>query len=250
MKAANKSILLRLDHRNPVPLRIQVEQLIRSLTQLPEYVAGKPLPDENSLARMLGISRMTLRTGMAPLIFEGLLERRRGVGTRVARRSQQSGLGSWYSLTREMEAKGLKVVNYRILARKVALPSDIAGALNLKPGTPVLRLERLRGWNGLVVTHMVTWFHPRLKLDEKTDFNRPLFETVEQSAGFVMARTREEVAARPADPTLAKLLNVAPGVPLLYRSQTILDAAEKPLFHNRNYYRGDLFTLTLDIRRE
>src|SRR5580658_8349817 len=103
--------LMALDHHSPVPLRAQVEHLLRELARKPEYQNGKLLPDEVMLAAQLGVSRGTVRSGIGKLVFEGLLERKAGVGTRVAQRAE-SGVRAWRSFSREMAAKGINVENY------------------------------------------------------------------------------------------------------------------------------------------
>ena len=45
--------MLRIDHNSPVPLRAQVEQLLRDLVLKPEYQKGALLPDEVALARRM-----------------------------------------------------------------------------------------------------------------------------------------------------------------------------------------------------
>ena len=242
--------LLKVDRNSYVPLHVQVEKILRELILLPEYAAGKFLPDENTLALKLGISRMTLRNGINRLMYEGALERKRGVGTKVAPpRIQQSGLRSWYSLNREMADKGIKVVNFKLEVNWCKIPPVPANALGVKAGVEVLRMERIRGWNGQRVTRMVSWLHPRLGLKGNEDFSVSLSETVERETGVRISRTVEEVAARPADAEVAARLEVEAGSPLLYRSQLILDAGDKPVFYNENHYRGDMFTLSLDVKR-
>src|SRR5512147_119204 len=106
--------MLKLDHQSSIPLCAQVEQLLRELVRQPRYQQGALLPDEVKLATQLGISRGTVRSGISKLVFEGVLERKAGVGTRVAPRHAESGVRAWRSFTREMAAKGIKVHNFRL----------------------------------------------------------------------------------------------------------------------------------------
>jgi len=73
-----------LEHGSAIPLHVQVEKMLRDLIRKPEYQNGALLPDEVTLAMKLGISRGTIRAGIGKLVFEGLLQRKAGVGTRVA----------------------------------------------------------------------------------------------------------------------------------------------------------------------
>ena len=61
----------------------QAESFLRDLISSDEY-KGKMLPNEIELAEQLKISRNTLRQAINKLVSEGLLIRKKGVGTRVA----------------------------------------------------------------------------------------------------------------------------------------------------------------------
>lgn len=242
---------LRLDRRAGVPLHVQVERLLRDLVRRNEYRGGRPLPDEVSLARRLGVSRSTVRAGMARLVFEGLVERRAGVGTRaVSPRPVTSGLSSWQSFTREMEAKGLSVRTFSLGTEWEPAGKEAARGLGIAAGTRVLRLDRLRGWGGEPVVHFRSWFHPRLGLTGREDFERPLYALIEDCCGIVAESSHEELDAVGADDGMARLLGVRPGTPLLKRVRTVTDPGGKPIEYAVVHYRSDRFTLTLDIRRD
>ena len=241
---------LRLNHRSAVPLHAQAQQLLRDLVRQPSYRDGALLPDEVSLATRLGISRGTLRAGIAQLVHEGLLERRAGVGTRVRPPAAESGLGAWRSFSLEMARKGIRVENYRQDFRLAEADAAAVRALQLKTAASIWQLDRVRGWAGRPVLHSRSWFHPRLGLTGREDFSRPLYEVLERETGVVAEKAREEFVAVAADTALAKLLAVNPVEPLLLRSHTVFDAAGRPLEFAQVHYVSTRFALTLDLRRE
>lgn len=240
---------LRLDHNSPVPLHAQVEQLLRAMIRRREYQEGSLLPDEVSLARRLGVSRATVRSGISRLVFEGLLERKAGVGTRVAPSPVQSGIGAWHSFTHEMERMGIAVQTFSIAAEMAATDEETAAALQLPPGTRVLRLDRVRGWDGEPVVHFRSWLHPRLDLTPETDFRDPLYAVIERHASVVADRSHEEMNAVAAGPAMAATLAVPAGTPLLLRRRLVSDPGGNPIEFSVVHYRSDRFTLTMDIRR-
>lgn len=77
---------LQIDHNSKLPLHVQVEELMRNLIASPEFTNGALLPKEIELANQLGISRSTIRQATNKLQNEGLLKRKKGVGTTVARK--------------------------------------------------------------------------------------------------------------------------------------------------------------------
>jgi GntR family transcriptional regulator len=240
---------LRLDHRNRLPLHSQVEQLLRELIQRPEYQKGALLPNEVALSRQLGISRNTLRAGIARLVYDGLLERKAGVGTRVAHAPRESGIGEWHSFTHEMERKGIAVQTFAIDARFVNAAGETTRALKIGAGRPVLRLDRLRGWDGAPVVHFRSFVHPRLELSGREDFSRPLYEVIASETGALADHAHEEMRAVAAGAAMAKLLRVHKGTPLLQRKRVVYDAGDRPIEYAVVLYLSSRFTLTLDLRR-
>ena len=241
--------MLKLDHQSSIPLRAQVEQLLRELVRQPKYQRGALLLDEVKLATRLGVSRGTVRSGISKLVFEGVLERKAGVGTRVSRRHVESGLRAWRSFTREMAAKGIKVQNFRLDYRMVTPGSEAAQALQLNSATQVWRLDRVRGWNGKPVLQSTSWFHPRLGLKGDEDFTAPLYETLEKATGVRPHHAREEFLAITAGADTAYLLHVTQGTPLLLRRHTVFDPGNRAFEFAEVCYVSARFTLTMDMRR-
>jgi GntR family transcriptional regulator len=241
---------LRLNHRSAVPLHAQAQQLLRELVRQPAYREGALLPDELTLASRLGISRGTLRAGIAQLVHEGLLERRAGVGTRVRSPAAESGIGAWRSFSQEMARKGIRVENYRQEFIRAGADEAAARALQIKFGTKTWRLDRVRGWSGQPVLRSRSWFHPRLGLTGREEFDGPLYEVLERETGARPEKAREEFMAVAADTDLAKLLAVKRGQPLLLRSHTVFDTGGRPIEFAEVHYVSPRFALTLDIRRD
>ena len=103
-----------LNHKSAVPLHAQVEELLRKMIEDTEYKNGKFLPNEVDLSKQLGISRNTLRQATNKLVYEGLLIRKKGVGTIVADKSVDSRLKNWLSFSQEMNAKGIEIKNFEL----------------------------------------------------------------------------------------------------------------------------------------
>lgn len=231
------------------PLHRQVETRLRQLAALPEFQQGALLPDELTMANRLGVSRGTARAALTRLVHDGVLERKAGIGTRVARPRAESGIRAWRSFSREMAAKGVRVENFDSVFRPHPATAAAARALRIAPGTPVLRLDRVRGWDGRPVLLSQSWLHPRLRLKGDEDCSRPLYDWLEQETGVIAELAREDFTAIAALPAVARRLRVRPGTPLLLRRHTVADAAGRPIEYAEVRYVSARFTLTLDLRR-
>jgi GntR family transcriptional regulator len=232
------------------PLHRQVENRLRQLSVLPEFQNGALLPDELTMASRLGVSRGTARAALMRLVQDGVLERKAGIGTRVARPRPESGIRAWRSFSREMTAKGIRVENFSTDFRAYPATPDAAQALRLAPGTRVQRLDRVRGWDGRPVLLSRSWLHPRLRLTGHEDFSKPLYDLLEQESGIVAESAREDFIAIAATAAAAHRLRVRPGTPLLLRRHTVCDASGRPIEYAEVHYVSSRFTLTLDLRRE
>ena len=101
-----------IDPYSPIPLHYQIEQFLRELIKKEEYISGKLLPTEVELAKRLGTSRNTVRQAINKLVSEGLLIRKKGFGTIVLQHQLYTKVSNWFSFTKELQSRGMKVKNY------------------------------------------------------------------------------------------------------------------------------------------
>lgn len=223
--------------------------MLRELIEKPEYQNGKLLPNEIHLAKKLGISRSTVRQATNKLVYERLLVRKKGVGTKVAKNNITTKLNKWTSFTHEMDEKGMVFRNYSIKVAMVQPDKEIQQLFNIRDGVKVLRMERLKGPDSGPVVYFISYFHPRTELTADDDFSKPLYETLERDHHIVATVSKEGISAILADAKLSKLLQVKVGDPILFRKRVVCDAGDRPIEYNLGYYRADRFTYTIDIER-
>jgi len=240
---------LKIDHTSPVPLHAQVENLLRELIQLPEYKKGGFLPKEVELAKRLGISRNTLRQATNKLEYEGLLVRKKGVGTKVAEKTVTTQLQSWLSFTQEMNEQGVNFNNFLLQTEWVEADEKIASFFKIEVNSQVLKLSRLRGDDDGPFVFFESYFHPRIGLNMKDDFSRPLYEILEEDYHVVPSLSKEKIKARSASAITAKRLLINQGEPVLVRERFVFDPGDRPLEYNIGFYRADKFTYSIDIKR-
>lgn len=243
------SMNLKIDHKNHIPLHIQTEELLRKLIRSPQYSKGKLLPNEIELAKQLAISRTTLRLAINKLVYEGLLVRKKGVGTKVSNNTVSSKSVNWLSFSQEMAARKIPIKNFELKLKWVKPDENIANFFEIKTDKKVLKMERLRGQPEGPFVYFVSYFHPRIGLTGKEDFLRPLYEILEKDYMVIASLSKEEITARAADKFLAEKLNLEVGSPLLVRKRFVYDQGERPIEFNMGYYRADSFVYSIESRR-
>ena len=241
---------LTIDHKSNIPLHSQVEDLIRKMADLEKYKNGQFLPNEVELAKQLGISRNTLRQATSKLVYEGVLVRKKGVGTRFAEPSVDTRLKSWLSFSQEMKAKGIKIRNYEINVEWCVPDKEVTNFLGIPEETKVLRMERLRGTYKRPFVYFISYFHPRIGLTGKEDFTRPLYEILEKDYSTPVKTSKEEISASGANTIQAKKLELKPGQAILVRKRLVYDPGDRPVEYNIGFYRGDSFSYTIESERD
>jgi GntR family transcriptional regulator len=239
-----------IDHKSIVPLHAQVEELIRKMAVKPEYKNGKLLPNEIDLAKQLGISRNTVRQATNKLVYEGVLIRKKGVGTWFADSSVNTRIRNWLSFSQEMKSKGIQIINYEINAEWIIPDPGVADFFGIPKNNKILKMERLRGREDGPFVFFISYFHPRIGLTGKEDFTRPLYEILEKDYSVVVKISKEELSALSADKILAKKLGIKPGDPILKRKRLVYDPGSRPVEYNIGYYRADSFVYTIESERE
>ena len=227
-----------IDHKSPVPLHAQAEALLRKLIEEPEFRNGGFL------------SRNTIRQALNKLVFEGLLVRKKGIGTTVADRSVSSKVTNWMSFTQEMEAKGLVPETFEISVSWVRPIPDVVNVFGVPAEKEVLRLIRLRGLKDNPFVYFVSYFHPRIGLTGEEDFSRPLYDILEQDYSTIAKLSKEEIRACAADGFIAGCLNINKGFPILVRKRVVFDPGGRPIEYNVGYYNSDSFVYSIESDRD
>ena len=119
---------MKIDHSSDKPLHIQAEEILRRLIESEEYKNGKLFPNEVELSEQLHISRNTLRQAINKLVFEGLLVRKKGYGTKVVKKGIVGGVKNWLSFSQEMKMLGIEIRNFE-LHISLKRPTEEIGSL-------------------------------------------------------------------------------------------------------------------------
>ncbi|MCT8268378.1 histidine utilization repressor [Afifella sp. JA880] len=130
---------LKLDGEGP--LHDQIRRAIADPILSGSWEAGKRIPPEVSLMETFGASRMTVNRALRALADQGLIARRRRVGSFVAPRAGEHAVTSIGDIRHEIEARG-ENYGYELMQRQEA---RVSAAMSLATGvaaeTPILHLH-------------------------------------------------------------------------------------------------------------
>lgn len=117
---------------------IQREVLRRIRTR--EWTPGAQIPNETDLAKEFGCARTTVNRALRQLAEDGILQRKRRSGTRVALHPVARTVIDIQIIRSEIEERG-GAYSYRLLTKEVAdPPHKVSFVLNLPSAVPMLHL--------------------------------------------------------------------------------------------------------------
>ncbi|WP_236682812.1 GntR family transcriptional regulator [Thermus filiformis] len=220
------------------PLYLELAERLRAGIRQGLY--GPALPPERGLAEAFGVSRDSVRRALALLEEEGLIRKRRGSGTYVARRA--TFRARLLGFSEEMRALGLEPATRPLKAQLLPASPEEALALGLSPGEGVWRLERLRLADGepMALERAVL---PSWALEAPPEAS--LYQALE-ARGLRPVRALQRLRAVAAREE-ARVLGVEPGAPLLYLERVSYLADGRPVEFVRSLYRADRYELLLEL---
>jgi GntR family transcriptional regulator, nutrient-sensing system regulator len=235
-------------HSARIPKYYQVKRQLLELTRT--MTPGMPVPPERELAQRYGTSRTTVRQALAELVIEGRLLRMQGKGTFVAvpKIAQVLELSSY---TEGMRAQGLHPQTHILDSGYISADDELAALLDIRPGSRVLRIHRLRLADGqpmsVDASHLSARRFPGLH--RSLERHPSLYEALATDYGVEVAEAQETIETVLADPRDARLLGVDVGLPLLLLSRHTFDSGGAPVEWAQSRYRGDRYKLVTRLRR-
>jgi GntR family transcriptional regulator len=237
---------------NNQPLYLQAIEALQSLIEQGVYPPGAMLPPEDTLAGQLGVSRLTLREALGYLEGDGIIERKRGVGTFVQKPSGThfaGGLERLEPLSSLAKVAGLKVDT---VAREVSLvqaTAEWASKLAVAEGSELVRCGATQAINGCKVGYFESLSPTSLiDLEDLRNHTGSLLEYLVDRGLHLPSRTHSQVYSINADQRISQLLSVAEGVAVLHLLEVYYLANDQPIVLAYNYFLTNCFNFYISRR--
>ncbi len=224
--------------------RAQVRSILEQLIDT-ELHPGDAIPSERSLVTRLGVSRVTVRQAIADLVETGVVERVHGKGTYVTGPQVDSRL-HLTSFSREMRDRGLVPATVVLAATEEPADDDVAYALRIRPGRPVIRVERLRMADGTPMAYEVGHYPAMLFPGLLQRELGSLYDVFATEYGVVVTRGEQTVRAESADADRARILGIPKRAPLLVQER-VTHAGERVIELSTSWYRADRYRIHMAI---
>ena len=197
------------------------------------------IPSEMELAARFEVSQGTVRRAIDELAAEHLLVRRQGKGTFVATHADPRAFFRFLRLVPD-DGTVPRSRSEPLECQSLRAGQEVAKALAINHGDPVLQLRRLLRFDGkpMVVDeiYLPADLFPTLTLDQLRASDRSLYTLFEALFGVRMVRAEEKIRAVAADSMAAELLEIEKGTPLLSVERTAYTYGNRPAEWRRGLY--------------
>jgi GntR family phosphonate transport system transcriptional regulator len=232
-----------------VALWRQIADRIRLSISNGAYDETGMAPSETALAAQFGVNRHTVRSALASLADEGLVNAVQGRGTMIVRKERLSfpiSKRTRFSQGLSGQARDLEA---RLLDhQQEPATREIADALGLSPGDVCIRLDLLSSADGRGVSCSTSYFSAERFPQMAEHFARlgSITRSFAASGLDDYVRASTDIVARHADANELALLKLSPGAIVIEAQAINADPQGRPVQYSRTRFAADRVKLTIE----
>ncbi|GAA1308367.1 transcriptional regulator [Planotetraspora silvatica] len=234
-----------IDRSSPVPLYHQLAEQLSTAIASGMLQPGDPFENEIALAERLSLSRPTVRRAIQELVNQGLLLRRRGLGTTVANRKvhRRAELTSLYD---DLKRDGGRPAT-TVLKHELVRDERVATALDLPADAELLSIIRLRLSDERPLAILHNWLPPVYN-----DITREALEgeglyAVMRDRGVRPVVAHQTIGARTPTPAERRHLGLKPSEPVLTMTRVAFDAVGNAVEYGDHSYRAQDYSIEVMV---
>lgn len=230
-----------------LPIYIKIHDQIKKEIEEGVWKVGDRLPSERELSLKFGVSRMTLRQAIQTLADEGIIERKIGSGTYVAREKVQEKMSGTTSFTDIMRSQNRepssKTVSYFITSPS----SSEMKKLQLGEDEAILRMERIRYADQVPICFEVASIPQKFVANySKKEVTSSLYHLLEEEGQRKIGHAQQTISSMLASEQIAEYLEMKRGDAILRLRQVSYFQDGEPFEYVRTQYAGNRFEFYLE----
>ena len=219
-----------------------------------DLAVGQWLPTEVEIAERFGVSRHTAREALRRVEALGLVDRRRGAGTRVKAERPARRFGLAAQTIEDLLAYGQSSRLRLIRVQRKPAGREAAALLGVAEGTPVVRIdaERLEAASGELVGLTVAWVVAGADpaTEALLDRRRSVPALLSRLDLGRLARVEQTFSAGLAAADCARRLGIRRGAPVLVVQRRYFGHDGRQLLGTTSTHRGDRYTFSNVLSRQ
>ncbi len=207
--------------------------------------SGGRLPSEPRLAKILGVSRATLREAMRTFETQGMLRRKQGIGTFVTHPSHviESGLEVLESIETMADRINLPVTLGELSIDSQPASKELAATLQVEPTTQLMRVSRVMQVDDHPVAYLVDILPKELLTIEDVGhgFTGSVLDLLLHRGEPILGSSKCEISAIAVKQDVAQALNIQRGDSLLCFMAVLFAEDGTPLDYSVSYFLPGYF---------
>jgi len=215
------------------PIYAKVRALLEAALERGEWAPGEAIPSEFDLADRFQVSQGTMRKAIDALAADNLVVRRQGRGTFVATHTEEKASNFRFLRIRRNDGEDEYPESRLIEVRRAKAGAEVARALGLRTGEPVIALRRLLLYSGAPTVlddiALPAALFRGLTRARYEAYRGSMYGFFETEFGVRMLKARERLRAIAADGVSAAALGVPEGTPLLAVDRIAFTFGERPV---------------------
>lgn len=232
---------------SPLPLYVQIADYWRQRIMTGQINPGDQLPSESEMAKMHGVSRITIKQAVASLVHQGLIQTHQGKGTFAVPRKLQWDLARLSSFSEDMKIRNLRP-GARLLRKELVKDNKLTSG-----GKEELCvcIERLRLANDEPMAIETTWLPYDLcagLMDDNLE-GVSIYLLLEERYGLKLVRADQYLESSVADRREADLLQIKENEPVLRIERLSYLDTGRPCEATWSVYRGDRYRFKVTLSR-
>jgi GntR family transcriptional regulator len=224
----------------PIPLYLQIVNVLESRILSGQCAPGALLGTEKDFGSEFAVSRITVTRALNALESKGLITRKRALGTFVAPGVRPRGRIELHGSLDAVILMGQLGETREVEYDEVPASSTVASRLDMRDGSRVTRVRRLRANNGALNTFVVDYLP--LDIGRRFDANslrtHSLVHLLDQEPDLRLRSGHQLMSARSAPRDLARKFDVAVGTPILLVERDLQNVAGRTVAYSQFHYLG------------
>ncbi|MGM0339523.1 GntR family transcriptional regulator [Enterococcus sp. AZ007] len=213
------------------------------------YTIGECIPSESELMKTYQVSRATARRSMEMLANDGFVKKQRGLGTVVISTHPKHSPQRVAKYSRRKRFEDV-ITNKKVINLSVMKASEeIYEALNLKVDTEIICLNRVRYGDKkpyyLEINYFEKAYVPEMLNRNFSEESLRVF--LDKTYNIQWSYASQKIYSIIAAGTIADLLKVEEGTPLLHIKRISYDVMDNPREYVDSYYLADEYHLEIEL---
>ena len=236
-----------IDKNSLTPLHIQLYDFLLEQINSREYQPNEPIPSENALSQMFGISRTTVRNVILRLANEHYLYKVPGKGTFVSEQKIITNTTYQKGIQEQLESQGYDTSSL-LLSLEIVTGATIAQKLNLSPKDKLIKIDRVTNVLDTPLSYHINYL-PYARFKKVTEWelnNKILCDMLHDNYHVAPNSGKETLELTTATASEARILNIPVNSTILLTECITYNSENDPYMFSKVLFRGDRIKLHFD----